>query len=334
MTRLPAGPTLGRRDLLVLGLSTAMLTACSSRPATVAPVVPTPAGPTGSGPAPSTVPPAPATAALPVQQPWRARAGEVHPAVKARATALVQAVGGWPPGHGGPAAAQGRVQELGLDPALVPTMATLLGPGTSATTRIVDAQYGGILTAAASVLVVVDQWRDVSGVVRAGGDTFDVRLVAAQPLWRVVAVHPARPGPPGHDLSPAARRVLSDDRLRLPYAARADVASGRVHDSVLGLLSAMARRWVVDVSVIRSGHPIDVFGTSRPSDHPKGRAVDVWALDGEALVEPAHHGLAVAGMRFAVDHGAYNVGGPVQLSGPEYFSNPTHQDHIHLGFDH
>lgn len=95
----------------------------------------------------------------------------------------------------------------------------------------------------------------------------------------------------------------------------------------------MALRWVVAVSVIRSGHPIDVFGTSRPSDHPKGRAVDVWALDGRPLVEPANHPLAVSGMRFAAAEGAYNVGGPVLLSGPQYFSNPTHQDHIHLGFD-
>jgi hypothetical protein len=39
-------------------------------------------------------------------------------------------------------------------------------------------------------------------------------------------------------------------------------------------------------------------------------------------------------MRYAVAHGAYNVGGPVQLAGPQYFSDRTHQDHIHLGLDH
>jgi hypothetical protein len=37
-------------------------------------------------------------------------------------------------------------------------------------------------------------------------------------------------------------------------------------------------------------------------------------------------------MRLAVAQGAYNVGGPVLLSGPQYFSDRTHQDHIHLGF--
>ena len=103
---------------------------------------------------------------------------------------------------------------------------------------------------------------------------------------------------------------------------------------MLGTLLAMAQRWLVDVSVVRSGHPFYVFGTNRPSDHPKGHAVDVWALDGNALVEPVHHPLAVEGMRLAVAHGGYNVGGPVLLSGPQYFSDRTHQDHIHLGFRH
>jgi hypothetical protein len=76
-----------------------------------------------------------------------------------------------------------------------------------------------------------------------------------------------------------------------------------------------------------------VFGTSRTSDHPLGRAVDVWALDSRPLVVPANHSLAVSAMRFAVAHGSYNVGGPVRLGGSQFFSDRTHQDHIHLGFD-
>jgi hypothetical protein len=37
-------------------------------------------------------------------------------------------------------------------------------------------------------------------------------------------------------------------------------------------------------------------------------------------------------MREAVRRGAYNVGGPLLLSGSQFFSDRTHQDHIHLGF--
>ena len=105
-----------------------------------------------------------------------------------------------------------------------------------------------------------------------------------------------------------------------------------ISSEVLRTLLALSERYVVDVSVVRSGHPLYVFGTNRLSDHPKGRAVDVWALDGHPLVVHRNHDLAIAGMELAVAHGAYNVGGPVLLSGPEYFSDNTHQDHIHLGF--
>ena len=101
---------------------------------------------------------------------------------------------------------------------------------------------------------------------------------------------------------------------------------------MLALLLSMSQGHVVDVSVLRSGHPLLVFGTSRPSDHPRGRAVDVWALDGRALVLPSNHALAAEAMRYAVAHGAYNVGGPVRLAGRQYFSDRTHQDHVHLGF--
>ena len=39
-------------------------------------------------------------------------------------------------------------------------------------------------------------------------------------------------------------------------------------------------------------------------------------------------------MRTASGTGAYQVGGPEDLdgSGPQYFSDPTHRDHVHVGF--
>ncbi|HSN05974.1 MAG TPA: hypothetical protein VLV82_01415 [Candidatus Angelobacter sp.] len=294
----------------------------------VPPTTPVPAtSPTAARPSATAAAPA-----LPAARPWVARAGEVQPSVKERATSLIEAVGSWTGGAGDLTHARARAEAAGHPSSLVDALAPLLGPEPSAVTIVRDAQYGGILSSSASVLVVADQWRARSdGHVTPGGTTLDVRLVAAVPRWRVVDVFPARPGKAAATLSPAARKVLSDKRIRLPYAARSDVLSGNVHDSVLGLLAAMAREHVVDVSVIRSGHPLYVFGTSRTSDHPRGRAVDVWALDERPLVLPSNHSLAASAMRYAVAHGAYNVGGPVLLAGSAYFTNRTHQDHIHLG---
>jgi len=187
--------------------------------------------------------------------------------------------------------------------------------------QVYDAQYGGLLDTSASVLVVTSV------------ATYDVRLVQASPRWRVTAVNPSQPGAPTTTPTAAATALLASKRVSLPPAALADVRSGQVHDSVLHVLLELAQDYELTVSVVRSGHPIDVFGTTRPSDHPRGRAVDVWRIDGNAVVNPATPTALVDNlMRRAATLGSYNVGGPRQLSGPQFFSDRTHHDHVHMGF--
>jgi hypothetical protein len=331
-----------RRTLLRLGVAGGLvaLTGCSGSSPGAAPrgtATAPPASPatTSAAPSPSTGGTASA-AALPGAQPWVARAGEVHPAVKRQAVRALMAVGTWNSAGGGTvAAARARLQALGVDPALADQLRPLLGASQAAVTRIVDAQYGGILASTSSVLAVLDQWRrNAAGDVHASGTTVDVRLVASSPLWRITEFRPAKPGPASSSLSAPARAVLGNPRIRLPYAGRADIASGQVHASVLGALLGLAKRYVVDVSVVRSGHPIFVFGTNRPSDHPLGKAVDVWALDGRRILDPANRSFTERAMRVAASLGPYQVGGPVDLDGggTQYFSDQTHQDHLHLGF--
>jgi hypothetical protein len=61
--------------------------------------------------------------------------------------------------------------------------------------------------------------------------------------------------------------------------------------------------------------------------------VDVFRIDGHAVVDPATPASLVDGvMRRAAALGAYNIGGPRQLSGPQFFSDRTHHDHVHVGF--
>ena len=185
------------------------------------------------------------------------------------------------------------------------------------------------------MLVVCRSWtRSGSGAVRAGGATYDVRLVRSGGGWRVVAVHPSRPGPPARHLSGAAQRVLRHPRIDLPPASRADVLSGQVHDSVLTAMLVLARRYTLGVSVVRSGHPLHVFGTSRLSDHPRGRAFDTWRIDGHPVVAGGTPRRLVTGYMEAVAAaGSYNVGGPYLLgSPPQFFSDATHHDHVHAGF--
>lgn len=277
-------------------------------------------------------------AALPRTTPWRPTSAEITPAAKLRAVQLVEAVGAWPDGKAGTTAAKSRVAALQLPTGLVGQAGPLLPDADAAVLQVVDAQYGGILPDSASVLVVCRQWTRNGGKVNAGGTTVDVRLTRNASGWTVTALHPARPGAAESSPPARVRKILSDSRIELPPAAQADLRSGHVHDSVLDAMLQLAGTYRMYISVVRSGHPLDVFGTTRPSDHPRGRAFDVWQIDGHPVVDPATpRTLIERFMRDAAAAGSYNVGGPVQLSGGttgnQFFSDNTHHDHVHIGFN-
>ncbi|MFF4183466.1 hypothetical protein ACFYZ9_09770 [Streptomyces sp. NPDC001691] len=279
-------------------------------------------------------------AALPKAISWRPGPGEIEPAAKLAAVRLVEALGTWPDGQGSERAAAARAAALGISTTPAAQLAAQAGSlrptADAAVVRVIDAQYGGILTDTASVLVVCDQPTLLGSVVQPGGTTVDVRLSRTSAGWKVTTLHPAAPGP-ATALDAAAREVFAQSRIELPPASAADIRSGAVHDSVLRAMLQLAGGYRLSVSVVRSGHPLDVFGTDRPSDHPLGRAFDVWRIDGHAVVDPAtSRTLITAFMRAAAAAGSYNVGGPVQLSGGatanQFFSDDTHHDHVHVGF--
>ncbi|MEW2625490.1 hypothetical protein [Streptomyces sp. NPDC048106] len=334
-SRAPAAPPPGRRAVLGALAGVALGAAgCSGATApaarTTAPGTPSPTLSPALSPTPSPA------AVLPRTTPWRPGPGEVEPAAKLRAVQVVEAIGAWPRGHGGPEAARSRVAALRLPTALADQAGPLLPPADEAALQVVFAQYGGILPRSASVLVVCRQWTRHGGTVAAGGTTVDVRLSRGPHGWTVDALRPARPGPPAPSLPSGTRAALSDDRLTLPPAAVADLRAGHVHPSVTRAMRVLARTYRIEVSVVRSGHPLDVFGTGRPSDHPRGRAFDVWRIDGHPVVDPATpRSLIERFMRDAAAAGSYNVGGPVLPSGGgpgQFFSDATHHDHVHLGF--
>ncbi|MFI6829590.1 hypothetical protein ACIBG5_21030 [Kribbella sp. NPDC050241] len=232
-------------------------------------------------------------------RPWVPGAGEIHPEVKRAAVAAV-------------------VKLLSRPRAAV---------------DVIDAQYGGILSDSASVLVPCRVYTIAGGRVVTSGTTVDVRLSRSGGSWRVTATHPAQPGAATSRLSSVARKVLASERIALPPASAADIRSGQVHDSVLTTMLELAKTYRIGISVIRSGHPINVFGTNRPSDHPRGRAFDTWQINGHAVVAPGtSRSLITSYMRAAESLGSYNVGGPYQLSGAAFFSDQTHHDHVHAGF--
>ncbi|MFD0527275.1 hypothetical protein ACFQ1I_08440 [Kitasatospora arboriphila] len=318
------------RRAVLLGLAGVVLGACSSRTGTAASSASPPAPATSSPPATS---PAASSAALPATMPWQPGPGEIDPDVKLRATQLVEALGAWPAGGQGLAAARDRVRALGLDPTLADQAGPLLGTAPQAVLQVVNAQWGGHLTDSASVMVPCRQWTtEGSGAPPSTcGWSGRSRAGTSRPCTRR-SRH--RQPPP----SPTRRSGCWPSRgSSCRSAAVADVRGGGVHESVLASMLTLAGRYSYAVTVLRSGHPIDVFGTSRPSDHPPGRAFDVWRIDGHEVVDPATpHDLVDGFMRAAAASGSYNVGGPRQLSGGtapnQFFTDDAHHDHVHVGF--
>ena len=328
----------GRRELMVFGvglvLGAAGCTSPRQHPNASEPVTSAPL----EAPQPSRSPSvtrSPVRVALPKIRRWRPNVGDIEPEAKATAVGVIEAIGSWPRGEAGLAAAESRVAALDEAGSLVGQAPSLLHAASGAVIEIIDAQYGGLLADTASVLVAFRQWWANDRVVATGGTTVDVRLSRLGGQWRVTALHPAHPGRAALRVSAVARHVLSSGRIELPPASVADVRSGQVHDSVLNALLILAKDYSIGVSVIRSGHPKYVFGTSRLSDHPRGRAFDTWRINGHAVVDPATpKKLITSYMEAAAAAGSYNVGGPYQLagSGNHFFSDATHHDHIHTGF--
>jgi hypothetical protein len=324
--------TIGRRTLLkasgCLGLS-AGLTGCNEVPGGTLVSEPTDSTPRPSASSSRT------PDVLPAPTAWRPAPQDVAPEVKQAAVQLLEIAGSWAPGEGGVQSAKRRLGVAGYDPTLVDDLGPLLTDDEAAVAQVRVAQYGGILSTDASVLVVVDQWvRSENGRVRRRGTTVDVRLAADEPQWAVTTVRVARPGRRAPELTRVAQRLLENERVVLPNAAVHDVRSGIIDDSVLRDLSSLSSQHRLDVSILRSGHPVRVFGTDRMSDHTDGRAVDIWALDEQPIIKQRRSAMVSDFMQAARSAGAYQVGGPVDLdgSGASYFADDTHQDHIHLGF--
>lgn len=162
----------------------------------------------------------------------------------------------------------------------------------------------------------------------------DVRVARdGDDVWQVTGIEAGNPPAPVRSVSALAERVLADPNINLPGPGRADIEAGYVEDSILSVLDQVAQTRVIDVHVVQTGHPVNIFATDRNSQHTLGRAVDIWRIDGQLVVDPSTpRDLLVEVMTVAGPAGATEVGGPFDLNGSRsgYFADAVHSDHLHL----
>ncbi|CAN5869582.1 hypothetical protein BH23ACT10_BH23ACT10_25490 [soil metagenome] len=204
--------------------------------------------------------------------------------------------------------------------------------------RVVYPQLGGVAGDRVSVMVVVEQRtgtanRTAATVTR----TMDIRLVLAEEEWvldKVASVGGTATDRP-RDLPAQAVAVVDDPRIALPESARWDIYRGDISTKLLRVMAALADRTPYEVVTLSSGHPYDVFGTDRQSNHTKGRAVDIYVFDNTRVIDDrGQRSTARQQVDWLFRRPALSeLGSPWALDGygGRSFADVIHEDHVHVG---
>ena len=291
-------------------------------------------GATGPGSVPASTT---TTVTLPVAPAFAGSPGEVAIEVKQPAADVVQLLSTYPAEQAGVHEARTRLVAAGLDPVLADQSRALIVPDTASSGEIVYPQLGGLTPSTASVMVVLRQHLLSEGVIREVTRTVDVRLERTEGTWQPVEIASAggQPVEPPVDVSPSISALASHPAVDLPDSARWDLFAGLVDPRIVELLLELAEDHELGVTVLASGHPINVFGTQRTSNHTRGRGVDIWSIDGTPVVDQRglDSPLRDLVVRLAGE-GVTELGSPYDLDGPGgiTFTNLVHEDHLHLAY--
>lgn len=205
--------------------------------------------------------------------------------------------------------------------------------------RVLYPQLGGVTETDISVMVVTEQMLGEPDGVRTETRTLDVRLTIAGGVWTFVELADAGGSPPQEvgEIPEPAQRVLDDDRIDLPDSARWDILDGHTDPTLLTVLARAADHASFGVVTLRNGHPENVFGTQRRSDHTRGQAIDIHLVEGTEVIDDRAEGSAT--FRFVEwlydQPEVKQIGSPWALDGfgGRSFTDIVHQDHIHVAID-
>jgi hypothetical protein len=185
-------------------------------------------------------------------------------------------------------------------------------------------------------MVVLEQVMGSAEGVRHHIRTLDIRLRRQDGHWRFDQL----PSIGGDELTSMtelpteALAVLGDPRIELPDSARWDIIAGRVSPALLRLMARLAEQTSYSVVTLSSGHPWEIFGTPRQSDHTKGLAMDIYrtgdtlVIDDRAADSSTYE---IATWLYAQPEVA-RMGSPWALDGfgGRSFTDALHQDHLHI----
>ncbi len=141
----------------------------------------------------------------------------------------------------------------------------------------------------------------------------------------------AAPAPSGRAL--AANPRITTTRVHGCDPA-ADLRSPRLDARVRELLAGAARRFLIRVSCVHTGHSKYVKGTARVSNHYVWRAVDLDRVDGRPVGPGNARARALARWigNLRGELRPSEVGSPWLFGPGPWFSDAGHQGHVHVGY--
>lgn len=275
-------------------------------------------------------PPEPAPE-IPRPEPYRPAAAEEYPNGKRVAATIAQRVTTYEPGASA-AALAARLGPASVDrEALARTISPLVEPDARSTGDVVYPQLAGVTPTSLGAMVAVRQTIERDGSRESVVRVLDVRLRLADGRWLLEQI-----GSVGGDeaqrpenLSPAAQRLLADPGVELSDSARWDIYRGGVDEGLLDALANAGREHDFAVGVLDSGHPEEVWATTRRSAHSVGYAADIYEVDGRLVIDQREPGSAAHRLAGILAAGAVQIGSP-WLFGPGSFTDAVHQDHLHV----
>jgi len=215
-------------------------------------------------------------------------------------------------------------------------VAPVVDPATRSGGEVNYVQLSGITTTSLGAMVVVRHHQeDGSGKRSAWTRVVDVRLRRSGGPWSLdkVASVGGRPTPKPRNLPAAATKALENPNIDLPDSARWDIYRGRVDRQLLQALVDGAEDHRFSITTISTGHPPNVWATTRQSAHSHGYAADIYAVDGALVLDQRTPDSSARRLAAAwLERGAAQVGSPWLLppGGDRSFTDEVHQDHIHL----
>ena len=159
---------------------------------------------------------------------------------------------------------------------------------------------------------------------------------AVDPQPAGAPIDPAQFGAEGTGGAPdsAALALLENKNIVLDGTGVADIKAGRIDPRIVAVLTKLSEQHKITVSCMCSDHSKLTTGGS-VSNHHFGRGMDIAAVDGSPVNADNAFANDVATELASLDPDIRptEIGTPWAISGPGYFTDAAHSDHLHVAFD-